>query len=184
VIEPLKKIHIRPARVADSSGIARVRVASWRSTYQGIVPQEVLDGLSVQEAAGWLTGIIESQASGRCNLVAQDLSGQIVGFALGGPERTNDREYDGELYAIYLQPGYLRIGIGRRLLLAMAGCLLAQGMQSMLIWVLAENPSRKFYEALGGVYVRQQPITIGPATLSEVAYGWKDLKLLLQEWDR
>ena len=99
--------------------------------------------------------------------------------SLGGPERTSDPEYDGELYAIYLLPEYTRMGIGRQLLLSMAECLHLQGMHAMLIWVLAQNPARYFYEALGGVYLREQPIAIGPQTLPEVAYGWPDLAGLL-----
>jgi hypothetical protein len=46
----------------------------------------------------------------------------------------------------------------------------------MIVWVLRDNaPARKFYERLGGAYVRMQPITIGPALLQEVSYGWKSL---------
>jgi GNAT superfamily N-acetyltransferase len=176
----LKDIQIRPAQLGDAAGIARVRVTSWRATYQGIVPQEVLDGLSVKDITGWMERMIASPAPGSCHLVAQAQSRQIVGFAMGGPERTQDPNYEGELYAIYILPDFLRIGIGRQLLLSIAGCLLGHGMHSMLIWVLAENPARQFYEALGGVYVRQQTITLGSAPLPEVAYGWQDLNALLQ----
>lgn len=179
----LKDIQIRPAQIGDAAGIARVRVTSWRATYRGIVPQDVLDRMSVKEITGWMERTIASRAPGNCNLVSQDRSGQIVGFALGGPERVQVSEYEGELFALYILPDYLRIGIGRRLLLSMAGCLLAQGMHSMVIWVLADNPARKFYQAMGGVFVKQQPITIGSTTLPEVAYGWKDLNALLQAFE-
>lgn len=179
----LKDIQIRPAQIGDAAGIARVRVTSWRATYRGIVPQDVLDRMSVKEITGWMERTIASRALGNCNLVSQDRSGQIVGFALGGPERVQVSEYEGELFALYILPDYLRIGIGRRLLLSMAGCLLAQGMHSMVIWVLADNPARKFYQAMGGVFVKQQPITIGSTTLPEVAYGWKDLNALLQAFE-
>jgi hypothetical protein len=43
----------------------------------------------------------------------------------------------------------------------------------------ANSPARAFYEALGGIAVRRQPIDIGGATLTEVAYGWPDLAPLL-----
>ena len=47
----------------------------------------------------------------------------------------------------------------------------------MIVWVLRDNPgARGFYERLGGVYVRTQPITIGPTTLDEVSYGWRSLE--------
>ena len=48
----------------------------------------------------------------------------------------------------------------------------------MLLWVLAENPSRGFYEALGGAEVRQETITIGGTELVEIAYGWSDISPL------
>jgi hypothetical protein len=46
----------------------------------------------------------------------------------------------------------------------------------MIVWVLRENAAaRAFYERLGGVYVRTQPITIGSVLLQEVSYGWRSL---------
>jgi len=46
----------------------------------------------------------------------------------------------------------------------------------MIVWVLRDNAgARSFYERLGGVYVRMQPITIGSALLQEISYGWSAL---------
>jgi ribosomal protein S18 acetylase RimI-like enzyme len=81
----------------------------------------------------------------------------------------------GALYALYVLPSRQRQGCGRRLVQAVARRLVASGMRSVLVWVLAANiPARRFYEALGGAVVREQPIEIGGATLTEVAYGWPD----------
>jgi hypothetical protein len=50
----------------------------------------------------------------------------------------------------------------------------------MLLWVFAENrAARGFYESLGGVPVAEDGFGLGGAWLSEVAYGWKDLDVLL-----
>jgi len=50
----------------------------------------------------------------------------------------------------------------------------------MLLWVFDANAqARTFYEGLGGVVVREQPIDITGQTLTEVAYGWPDLRALL-----
>jgi hypothetical protein len=46
------------------------------------------------------------------------------------------------------------------------------GTYSLLAWVLARNPSRSFYEAVGGELLGSQEIKIGGARLEEVAYGW------------
>ena len=42
-------IQIRQATPADAAAIARVHVDSWRSSYAGVVPEEILSGLSYQE---------------------------------------------------------------------------------------------------------------------------------------
>ncbi len=112
--------------------------------------------------------------------VAEPPAGSIVGFASGGPrqEESNYPEYEGELYTAYLLRQHQRRGLGRRLLGAVARGLLADGKHSMLAWVLAENPSRAFYEAVGGKLLGSQKIEIGGATLEEVAYGWDDIRSL------
>lgn len=55
-----------------------------------------------------------------------------------------------------------------------------RGVNSMLLWVFADNrPARGFYEALGGVPVAEDGFELGGAWLVEVAYGWRDLGVLL-----
>jgi hypothetical protein len=47
----------------------------------------------------------------------------------------------------------------------------------MGVWVLALNPSRRFYERLGGKFIGQQQIERGGQTFIEVAYGWQSLNV-------
>jgi L-amino acid N-acyltransferase YncA len=166
-------MRIREATVADARAIAEVHVTAWRVTYAGIVPAAHLASLSVEERAGRWSKILTGQ-DGTFTYVAVDEDGQIVGFASGGPQREGDPAYVGELYAIYLLPDHKGKGYGRRLASTVARRLAREGMPSMLVWVLAENYARGFYERLGGALVGEQPITIGGAELREVAYGWPD----------
>ena len=97
----------------------------------------------------------------------------------GRPNREADTDHTGELYVIYLLPEYQRRGIGLKLIVTTAAWLLDRGLRSMIVWVLAANwPARRFYEALGGAYLREQQINIGGTLLPEVAYGWSDLNCL------
>jgi ribosomal protein S18 acetylase RimI-like enzyme len=172
-------MNIREATVADAAGIARVHVDSWRATYRGIVPSDHLASLSYEEREARWASILSNPEPGSVVYVATDETGQVEGFAAGGRQRGSDPTYAGELYAIYLLEAYQRQGIGRRLAVAVAERLARSGLSSMLVWVLADNPARTFYAALGGQEVAQQPIEIGGATLSEVAYGWPDVGVLL-----
>ena len=164
---------IRPAKVEDAPAIARVHVASWQSTYRGMLPDEFLASLSESGyAERWKRVIGEGTSK---VYVAED-GGEVVGFASGGRERAGEKGYVGELYAIYVIDAAQRRGFGRELVQASVAGLRELGLDDMIIWVLRDNqPARRFYERLGGMYVRAQPITIGAVTLEEVSYGWRRL---------
>ncbi|MFN8466095.1 MAG: GNAT family N-acetyltransferase [Caldilineaceae bacterium] len=170
-------MRIRPATQADISAIARIHVDSWRATYRGIVPDVVLEELSYTEHEDRWQLRIQPDAQA-ITLVAEDGDGAILGFVIGGKERTGDPLYDAELYAIYLDPGHMRQGTGTKLTRGLARALQAKGFHSLLVWVLAANPARHFYAALGGQFVREATITIGGAELPEFAYGWPTLATL------
>lgn len=164
---------IRTATLADAPAIARVHVSSWRSTYRGMLPDDFLASLSESNyAERWKRVITDGTSK---VYVAED-GPDVVGFASGGRERAGEPGYEGEVYAIYVLDTAQRRGFGRELVRATVGGLREMGLADMIIWVLSDNqPARAFYERLGGVYVRAQPITIGAVTLEEVAYGWRRL---------
>ena len=164
---------IRPATLGDATAIARVHVASWQSTYRGMLPDEFLASLSeTGYAERWKRVIGE----GTSKVYVAEVGGEVVGFASGGRERAGEKGYAGELYAIYVIDANQRRGFGRELVRATVAGLREVGLDDMIIWVLRDNqPARSFYERLGGVYVRGQPITIGSVTLEEVSYGWRRL---------
>jgi ribosomal protein S18 acetylase RimI-like enzyme len=164
---------IRAAIVEDAPAIARVHVASWRSTYRTLLPADFLASMNEASSADRWTRFL-GEVSNRVYLVEDE--GAVVGFASCGRERAGETGYTGELYAIYVLDDFQRRGHGRELVRAVVAGLRELGLEDMLIWVLRDNePARLFYERLGGVYVRSQPITIGSATLEEVSYGWPRL---------
>lgn len=168
---------IRSATAADAAGIAHVHVESWRATYPGMLPDRYLVGLSTAAHERRWRGLLSGSAPprGRRTYVAQGPGGRIMGFASCGPQRTGLPGFSGEFYAVYLLDQAQGQGLGRRFLAAMAQHLLAGDTQSALVWVLRDNPSRYFYERLGGDLLAEQPISFAGARLTEVAYGWTDL---------
>ena len=164
---------VRRADAGDAAAIANVHVASWRSTYRGLLPDEFLDSLShAHYAERWRRTF--DDASHRV-YVAENAEG-VIGFASGGRERAGETGYSGELYAIYVLQDAQGHGHGRRLVQAVVGALRELEIPDMIVWVLRDNaPARRFYERLGGVYVREQPISIGATQLVEVSYGWRRL---------
>jgi GNAT superfamily N-acetyltransferase len=172
-------VEIRTACASDAAAIARVHVDSWRTTYRGIVPDDFLAALSYEQRERMWRDILSPAPRSSFVSVAEDPGGQIVGFASGGPARDADHDYSGEVYAIYLLQDQQRHGLGRRLIRALVQQLVQAGMTSLLVWVLADNPARKFYEALGGQYVYDKQVSLGNARLVEVAYGWRNACILV-----
>ena len=170
---------VRRAAVDDAEAIERIRVETWRATYRGLLPDGLIDQLqlNVERRRERLRVAHPSELI----FVAEE-GADVVGYAFAGPERTHDREYPGEVYAIYVLPAAQGKGHGRALIRECARELAARGMTSLLIWVLRENLiGRGFYERLGGTPVREKPLEEFPGAEDhiEVGYGWKDTRPLL-----
>jgi ribosomal protein S18 acetylase RimI-like enzyme len=175
-------ITIRQATTADAAALARVHIDTWRTTYRGIVPDSYLDAMSYERGANnWANRIQEAAESKYFIYVAVDTSEQVAGFISGGPNRIDDPFYKGELYAIYILQSCQGQGIGRLLTQALVKSLLAANIQPMMLWVFEKNASaRRFYESIGGQFLKTNWFEINGVPLEEVAYGWPDLRVLLK----
>jgi GNAT superfamily N-acetyltransferase len=171
-------VSVRPATLLDAEAIAKVHVDSWRRTFRGIVPDEFLAQLSyAQRQQLWYQTLTE-HGSRTVVDIAVDESDQVVGFASGGAERRGDPIYTAELYAIYLLAAHQGYGIGRHLVISVVNRLMRDGLTAVLVWGLAENPSRRFYERLGGRPVYEKTVMTGGVPLLEIGYGWQDVQLV------
>ena len=173
-------ITIRPARMEDASGMARVHVDVWRTTYKGIVPETYLANLSYQRREEMWERVLARNERTDFAAVALDDQNEVIGFINGGVQRdTYDSAFTAELYAIYILDRYHGQGVGRRLTRELVTYLVERNLFSMTVAVLAENPARHFYQALGAQFIREQEITIGDVPLLEQIYGWSDIRSLL-----
>ncbi|HET9780708.1 MAG TPA: GNAT family N-acetyltransferase [Candidatus Dormibacteraeota bacterium] len=164
---------VRPAESGDAAAIARVHVETWRTAYRGLLPDDYLASL---DRAGYEQRWARTLRDAAVRVFVAEDGGTVVGFASGGPERAGEERFSGELYAIYVLSDAQGHGHGRALACAVVQALREMHLGEMIVWVLRDNhPARHFYERLGGVYVRTQPIAIGSALLQEVSYGWRSL---------
>jgi ribosomal protein S18 acetylase RimI-like enzyme len=175
-------MFLRAAEAGDGEGIAHVHVQAWRETYRGIMPDKVLDALSLAEGAQRWAGVIGTLSERRQLLtVAVDDNGRIVGFAGAGPTRDAALATAGEIYAINLVNEAKRARLGARLMLAMADGLVALGFGDVGLWVLEQNlGARAFYERLGGSAAARHQRDFGGTALSELGYVWRDIGALQQ----
>jgi len=178
MIDAMEDFVLREAHPNDAAGIARVHVGSWRAAYRGIIPDQFLADLSQPDRKRRWARTLSVPDRRDFVYVAEHAAGDIVGFASGGLERAGDPIYRGELYAIYILPGHQRRGVGRALTGLVAERLIQLGLGSMLVWVLADNPWRRFYDTLGGQVLCSKQVETGGVELTEVSYGWLDTSAL------
>ncbi len=183
-------ITIRRARPADAIAIGAVHVAAWRSAYPGILPDSFLARLSVPRQAAHYDHAIRSGAPVYVATVtgveaSAGTTPRVVGFATGGRSRTpfapvGKRLGEGEIETLYVLDDFRDRGIGRRLMRAMAVHLAEAGCSSVYLWVLHGNPSRWFYQHLGGRPVAESTIQVGGQSVPQVAFVWDPIEQLLQ----
>ena len=174
-------LAIRPAVAADAGAIGRVYVETWGTTYAGMLADRVLVGMSeVRQSARWAQWF--ARPGKDFALVAQDRRAGVVGFASSGPVRMRTPLAGGgtgEVFTLYVLPDFQGRGIGRRLLGGAFQGLVDRRYGAALVWVLAANPARFFYESLGGRRVAEQQERLWGTELPEYAYHWPDLSAAL-----
>ena len=127
-------MHVRTATTADALAVETVRIRGWQTAYRGIVSDAFLDGLVI-DAERRARMITSGQAT---TLVAEEAG--VLGMAVFGPAR--DGEDAVELYALYVDPGRWRTGVGTALLAACEGVT--------VLWVLEDNErAQAFYGRQG-----------------------------------
>jgi ribosomal protein S18 acetylase RimI-like enzyme len=144
-------VELRNATPDDAIAIATVHVASWQVAYRGLLPDEILDGLSVPDRARiWAERLGGATPPRSKTLLVADRTG-VLGFAASGPALdVDDDPTAGELYAIYLDPRAWGRGHGARLHAGVLEHLRRAGFTHACLWVLDSNErAQRFYRRQG-----------------------------------
>ncbi|RFC63050.1 GNAT family N-acetyltransferase [Fulvimarina endophytica] len=160
---------IRLADETDSAGLERVHAASWRQAYTGIIPFRELNAMISRRDTAWWARAIHAGAQ----VLVCSFGGTTVGYATFGPNRTAALAGQGEIYELYLDPVFQGVGLGRRLFGAARRRLSRDGLDSFLVWTLAENlRAVDFYGAMGGVRVATGTERFGARAVDKAAFRW------------
>ena len=149
-VTPEDRIRIGRARPEEAGPLARVYVETWRATYAGLLPDRVLVSMKPAAHKARFDGWIDRQSDRQFILSARSPEAGAVGLCAAGPARGRPGTI-GEIYLLYVDPDWQNRGVGRSLLRTALRGLRAGGFDRATLWVLTGNPSRFFYEAVGGV---------------------------------
>jgi L-amino acid N-acyltransferase YncA len=162
--ESVDAFTIRDATAEDIPALSSLHVKAWNNTY-GKGPtialrQQQWEAQFKNASDNWFLLVLENQGH------------ELIGFAKGQRYKEADLpQFDGELNKIYLLRDYQRLGLGSRLFRAVAQRFLSMGIRNMVLFSIPQNPSCKFFEAMGGERLH------GKGGEFHGGYGWKDLEL-------
>lgn len=126
----------------DARQIAEIIVEDWKNAYRGIIDNDFLDSMGVEERYQR-----ELQRYQIYKVAAVDE--KIMGLTWN--EIADNEDSDCEIIALYVRYEERKSGIGRALFLDSVEEFKSQGKKRMIIWCLKENyEARKFYEKMGG----------------------------------
>jgi GNAT superfamily N-acetyltransferase len=145
-------MQIRQACEWDIPGLAETHVAAWHAAYRGIMPDAIIDAMTLEgRRAGWTKTLADAR---RRNLVCL-IDDRVIGFSSFGPSREPDADSDeAEIVAMYVHPEFWRTGAGRTLCRETFEKV-REEFNTIMVWVLRDNErARKFYEAMGFALVQ------------------------------
>lgn len=139
---------IRWATVGDAHAIATVHIASWHAAYRGLIPDEIIDGLTIEgrerDWQGWL-----AEGCDREHTLVAERDGEIEAFCTIELPSLEVDEPDtvAGIPAIYTHPEAFGRGAGSALLDAAVEAMRERMYQEAILWMLEENRrAEAFYE--------------------------------------
>ncbi len=141
--------RVRRALGADTETVARIHIASWKVSYRGIMPDDVIAQTDLKyRTAFWAERIADQEWP----IFLIEASGEGVAFCHMIPTKDPDDDPHrvGHITSLHMLPQLRGIGYGRALLELVFKEFRQRGMAEVTLWVLEENTkARQFYEKHG-----------------------------------
>jgi ribosomal protein S18 acetylase RimI-like enzyme len=144
----MANVCIVPASLADCRSVAQIHVDAWRAAYVGILSDEFLAGLSVDQREAMLE---EAVTRGSPVVLVAKVAGEVAGWVAFGSSRDERAPAErGEVWAIYIAPAAWSLGVGRGLLIEAMQAMAQCGYREASLWVMRDNARAiRFYSRAG-----------------------------------
>jgi GNAT superfamily N-acetyltransferase len=190
-------IVVREEATADIPAVEKVRRASWRAAYAGLI-----EARHIERATARPIRLSRPDPDRRTLVAVTREHPVVVGYASFGPERSLLSAHahpaaagpatgeegplfraaplteagrageTGEVYALYVSPDWWSTGTGRSLMAAALTALSEAGYRRAVLWVLAGNDrARRFYERAGFTADGAENVLTGLGGVLEVRYA-------------
>ncbi len=145
-------LEIRAAELENAGDIARIRVETWKVAYTELVPQPVLDRMTVEaDAERTAERFLDPSLRQHDDWLAWR-GGEAIGWMSTGPSRDEDHDTErvGEVSALYVLPEAWGTGVALALMDFAIAEFRRLGFTSAVVWVMEGNGrAERFYERAG-----------------------------------
>ena len=146
---------IRKKEKDDCFKVQHVVTIAWNETYKGIVSDEFLKNLYLNEEERSINSYNNFNEKENHQYVLE-VDNNIVGFINVGSTEETDYDNCGEIHALYIINKYQGYGFGKKLIEEGIKELKTMGFDKMIIGCLEGNSSNEFYKHIGGKYIKQR----------------------------
>lgn len=156
---------IRNGIKEDAGKIARLKIDNWRKTYSKIFPEDFLNNLDLtKEKEKYLNNLKNK------NVIIYEKSEEPIAYCYYG-ENAKFKEYEGEIFALYVENNCQEHGVGTKLL-QYAIKDLAKKSKKIFLWCAKENTRAiSFYKKNGFKIIGEEIENIGGKNVEKVALG-------------
>ncbi len=164
---------IRKASIYDSIGITKVYIETLKSSYKSFIDKDYVESVSFDKQKRLFMNRLNKE-----NLiyVAESKIGEIVAFAIPEVSKDANGNNRGEITMVYVLDRFQGEGIGFKLIQKSVKTFIKSNINSMVMWVLKDNPSNGFCESLGGEPKETKLVQLGTLDYVSIGYVWKDLE--------
>ena len=166
----MENVIIRKVRKEDLLEVVNIQINGWKTAYQGIIEEEYLQNMNQEERLKKK----EEDYKKKDGFIVAELSNHVVGFCRYIDNNSYSQEVaiaDCELLALYVRVDLKRHGIGKKLFDYVKKEFHEKNKEKMILWCLKENePSKRFYEKMGGRVIKERSIAIGEKEYLEVCF--------------
>ena len=155
----LDLVQIKPGTRDELYEIAAFLNDSWKAEYRGIVRDDYLDAMTIEERHKGLQNRFDENISA---FLTMRCCGKLIGASVFGKSFTEGYPDDGEISAIYLHRDYIGKGYGHEFFTAIEKELIAKEYSHLVLDVLADNRRAvRFYEKHGYTKMDDRSIKLG-----------------------
>ena len=156
---------IRDGVKEDAGKIARLKIDNWRKTYSKIFPEDFLNNLDLtKEKEKYLNNLKNK------NVIIYEKAEEPIAYCYYG-ENAKFKDYEGEVFALYVENNCQEHGVGTKLL-QYAIKDLAKKSKKIFLWCAKENTRAiSFYKKNGFKIIGEEIENIGGKNVEKVALG-------------